>query len=59
MHVILQLMLEPKYFGSSIFAVSVDYNILGGFAWVIAMSFVALVGVAQSTSVVRADHQRR
>ncbi|KAF7984675.1 hypothetical protein HWV62_12947 [Athelia sp. TMB] len=49
----------PKHIGSSIFAASVDYNILGGFAWVIAMSFAALVGVTQSISVVRADLRRR
>ncbi|KZP15745.1 MFS general substrate transporter [Athelia psychrophila] len=39
---------------SSIYAVSQEYNILYGFGWVPAMSFIALLGVIQSTSVVRA-----
>ncbi|KZP25053.1 MFS general substrate transporter [Athelia psychrophila] len=39
---------------SSIYALSHEYNILNGFAWVPAMSLIALLGVLQSTSVVRA-----
>ncbi|KAF7983464.1 hypothetical protein HWV62_12951 [Athelia sp. TMB] len=44
---------------SSIFALSVDYNLLGGYAWVVAMFLMGLLGVAQSTSVIRIGHQHR
>ncbi|KZP06320.1 hypothetical protein FIBSPDRAFT_876670, partial [Athelia psychrophila] len=41
-------------YSSSIYALSQEYNILYGFGWVPAMSFIAFLGVIQSTSVVRA-----
>ncbi|KZP15464.1 MFS general substrate transporter [Athelia psychrophila] len=44
-------------FMSSIFALSVDYNLLGGFAWVVASFLVGLFGVAQSRSLIRLDRQ--
>lgn len=39
---------------SSIYALSQEYNILNGFGWVPAMVFLSLLGVYQSTSVLRA-----
>ncbi|KZP26906.1 MFS general substrate transporter [Athelia psychrophila] len=46
-------------FTSSIFALSVDYNILGGFAWLIATFLVGLLGIIESRSLICLDRHRR
>ncbi|KZP26912.1 hypothetical protein FIBSPDRAFT_928347 [Athelia psychrophila] len=50
--------LSPAFM-SSIFALSVDYNLLGGFAWALATFLVGLLGIAESRSLIRLDRRRR
>jgi len=44
-------------FTSSVYALSVDHNWLGGYLWVIVVVAIALGGVYQSTMIARASRQ--
>ncbi|KZP26910.1 hypothetical protein FIBSPDRAFT_1040411 [Athelia psychrophila] len=44
---------------SSIFAVSIDYNLLGGFAWALATCLLGLLGIIESRSLIRLNRPRR
>ncbi|KZP23636.1 MFS general substrate transporter [Athelia psychrophila] len=44
---------------SSMFAVSVEHNLLGGFAWVIPMFLISMAGVYQSTRVCNMSTQKK
>lgn len=42
---------------SSVYALSVDHNWLGGYLWVLAVVGIALGGVYQSTTIARVNRQ--
>ncbi|KIM77976.1 hypothetical protein PILCRDRAFT_794993 [Piloderma croceum F 1598] len=45
-------------FVSTIFALSIEYNLLGGYLWVVIMVLISLGGIYQSATIVNASESR-
>jgi hypothetical protein len=42
-----------RIFNSSIFALSIDHNLLGGYLWVVIMVVISLGGIYQSAKIAK------